>query len=70
MPSKPRPKTFVAAVDFSACGERYAAGDVVPPGPGLRAALVHGEQFVTTERKADKPDTTQTQNIESQETPQ
>lgn len=67
MPSKPRPKTFVAVVDFSACGERYAAGDVVRPGPGLRAALVHGEQFVTTERKAE---TTQNQTTEPPGAPQ
>lgn len=58
MPSKPRPKTFVAAVDFSAAGERYTQGDTVPRGPALRAALAHGDKFVIPKRKTkttDKP---------------
>lgn len=52
MPSKPRPKTFVAVCDFACAGERYAAGDTVPPGPGLRAALRLGTKFVMSERMA------------------
>ena len=48
MPSRPKPKTFVAVRDFSCAGERYTAGDEVPPGPALTVARTHGDAFVTS----------------------
>lgn len=55
MPSKPRPKTFVAAVPFSCAGERFAAGDEVPASVALESARRHGDRFVTTDRTPVPP---------------
>ena len=50
MPSKPRPKTFVAVVPFSCAGQRFAAGDEVPASVALESARRHGDRFVTCVR--------------------
>lgn len=55
MPSKPRPKTFVATVPFSCAGLRFAAGDEVPASVALESARRHGDRFVTTDHKAATP---------------
>ena len=51
MPSKPRPKTFIATRDFSCAGQRYRVGEVIPPSVALAQALRHG---MATEDRKDK----------------
>lgn len=54
-----RPKTFVAAVDFSCATAHFKAGDPVT-GVALATALGYGDRFVVPEREASKSKTTNT----------
>lgn len=56
MPSKPRPKSFYAARDFSIGGSVYAAGDPVPQDADLPRLIAWGH--VTD--KPTKPNQTTT----------
>lgn len=55
MPSKPRPKTFVAVVPFRCAGSAFAAGDTVPPSVALNVALRFGDRFVSSTASKSAP---------------
>jgi len=62
-----RPK-YVAVVDFSCAGDRFAAGDPVPESVALATALRHGARFVTTAR-SKRPKSTPTNHVDDVDNP-
>lgn len=67
MPQPATPKVYKAVADFSVAGSQFAAGDTVPHGPALAAALRFGDRFVVADTARSRKKASDTPPPDSKE---